>query len=157
MVSILVVCVANICRSPAAEAVLQHLNQQRPHPLDLHIESCGLGEWHLGHLPSEQMRLAVEERGMSLTKRAKKFQSEYFYSFDYIFAVDEDVLHQLYNMATKLEHRAKIHLITEYSQAYARQNIPDPFTQPGAAFEIVLDMLEDACHGALEHIARQAK
>lgn len=132
--------------------MLIHLNKRRPFPLELHVESCGLGDWHVGHLPSEQMRHAAAGRGIVLSGRAKKFQSAYLYSFDYVLAADESVLHELFEYATSLEHREKIHLITEYSRSYHRQNIPDPYTQKEDAFELVLDMLEESCAALLQHI-----
>lgn len=153
MVSVLFVCLGNICRSPAAEGILRHLNEKNQPPLDLHVESCGIGSWHIGKLPVEEMRRASEERGIILSSRAQQFQHDFFNRFDYILAADHSVLNELFRYADKLEYKPKIHLITEFSSQYFREEIPDPFCRGEPAFELVLDMLEDSCKGLLVRIS----
>src|SRR5690349_1295011 len=109
MPSILYVCLGNICRSPAAEGVMRHLKEK--HQLnDLHIESCGMGDWHVGHLPDERMQRASKLRGFVLSSRAKVFDPNFLKRFDYILAADHHVLHELYTHAKTPENKAKIHL-----------------------------------------------
>jgi protein-tyrosine phosphatase len=151
-ISILYVCLGNICRSPAAESLLRQINQQSKVPLQLHVESAGIGSWHVGQLPHEDMREAAGERGLSMHSRAQQFKPHFFDKFDYILAVDQSVLHELYHYAQTPEHKAKIHLATEFSSLYHREEIPDPFSQGRVAFDHVLDMLEDACQGLLQHL-----
>lgn len=154
MISILFVCLGNICRSPAAEALLRQMNQQLEVPLELHIESAGLGSWHLGQLPHEDMREAAGDRGLSMHSRAQQFKPPFFEKFDYILAVDQSVIHQLYRYAQTPEQKAKIHLVTEFSTLYHQEEIPDPLSQGRFAFDRVLDMLEDACQGFLQHLQK---
>lgn len=157
MPSVLFVCLGNICRSPAAEGLLRHLHSKRQKDLDLHIESCGIGDWHLGHLPDERMRDAAKARGIILSSRAQQFKPVHFERFDYILAADKEVMSDLYYFAKTPEHKAKIHLITDFSGTYSGQEIPDPYYEGGLAFELVLDMLEDSCEGLLSHIDSQLK
>lgn len=151
MASVLFVCLGNICRSPAAEGVLRHrLKEENLSYVE--ISSCGLGSWHIGSLPDSRMVEAAKRRGIVLTSRAQQFQPEYFDTFDYIFAADNEVLAVLYKYAHNAEHKAKLHLITAFSTSYLDQEIPDPYYLGEAGFEQVLDMLEDACHGILRKI-----
>ncbi len=152
MPSILFVCLGNICRSPAAEGILKHLARKDSFSEELSIESCGLGEWHIGQLPDERMRLASQSRGVVLTSRAQKFQPAFFERFDLILAADKLVLHDLHRHAQTPEHKAKIHLITHFSTCYQEEDIPDPYYQGDAGFEQVLDMIEDSCEGILTYI-----
>lgn len=152
MPSILFVCLGNICRSPAAEGVLRHMVHKAALEESISIESCGLGDWHIGHLPDERMREASRSRGIVLTSRAQKFQHAFFERFDLILAADNQILHDLYRHAHSPEHKAKIHLITHFSSSYHDEEIPDPYYQGEAGFEQVLDMIEDSCFGILEHI-----
>lgn len=154
MVSVLFVCLGNICRSPAGEGVMRHLKRKMPHVEDLHIQSCGIGDWHIGQLPDERMREASLSRGINLTSRAQQFNTEFLDRFDYILAVDKEVLKELYRHAKNPEQKAKIYLLTEFSKVYPNKDIPDPYYHGGSAFELVLDMLEDACEGLLEHISK---
>jgi protein-tyrosine phosphatase len=153
MAAILFVCLGNICRSPAAEGITKHLAKK--HNLkDLHVESCGIGDWYTGKLPDARMRQAAQSRGLVLQSRAKPFDPGFFAGFDYILAADRDVLHQLYSLSSSPEHKAKIHLITDFSQSYRGEEIPDPYYGGEAGFETVLDMLEESCESLLRSIYR---
>ena len=152
MVNILFVCLGNICRSPAAEGILKHFAAQNNFPLELHIESCGLGDWHIGHLPDERMRDTAKARGVILSSRAQKFQLKFFDTFDYILVADQPVLRELYQYATNAEQKAKIHLMTDFSSSYKGQEVPDPYYRGEGDFELVLDMLEDSCEGLLKNL-----
>lgn len=152
MSSILFVCLGNICRSPAAEGVLRHLIEQDPRLKDIVIESCGIGDWHVGQLPDERMRNSAKGRGIILSSRAQQFKSEFLDRFDYILAADNEVLRDLYRFARNPEHKAKIHLITEFSASYKGEEIPDPYFGGEGGFELVLDMIEDSCEGLIKQL-----
>lgn len=152
MNSILFVCLGNICRSPAAEGILLHLAGKLQPPIVIYVESCGLGDWHTGNLPDERMRKAAELRGIVLTSRAQAFRKEFFDTFDYILAADNKVLHQLQAWADKANQKAKIHLMSTFGTAFKGAEIPDPYYGEHGQFELVMDMLEDACRGLLEHL-----
>ena len=152
MVAVLFVCLGNICRSPAAEGILRHLAEQHALPEPLVVESRGLGDWHQGQLPDVRMREAAGNRGIRLTSRAKKIEMSDFDHFDYILVADQKVLAELYRHVHSPEHRAKLHLMTCYSPCFKDQPVPDPYYEGDAGFEHVLNMLEDACSGLIEHI-----
>lgn len=154
MTSIMFVCLGNICRSPAAEAILRHMATEAGNHNELTIQSSGLGDWHIGQLPDERMRDTAKLRGVHLTTRAQQFKLSFFEDYDYILAADHEVLHELQRHAKTTTQKAKIHLITAFSSTYRDQEIPDPYYQGDAAFDLVLDMLEDSCQGLLDHIKR---
>jgi protein-tyrosine phosphatase len=156
MVSILFVCLGNICRSPAAEGVLKHFAQRNAGQFQLHVESCGLGDWHLGNLPDQRMREAAKNRGIILTSRAQTFHSSFFDRFDMILAADHKVLNEIYRWSRTPDHKAKVHLITHFSKCYPNVEIPDPYYEGESGFEHVLDMIEDACEGILESLKKSS-
>jgi protein-tyrosine phosphatase len=153
MPTILFVCLGNICRSPCAQGVLEHLIKKKSLELDIYVESCGLGDWNLGQLPDERMRRTAEARGVILSSRAQSFRRDFFDRFDYIFSVDQKVLYELYKWALTPEHKAKIHLMTRFSKIYKDQEIPDPYYYGQGHFDLVMDMIEDSCEGLLEHLS----
>ena len=150
MYSILFVCLGNICRSPAAEGILLHLAKK--HNKEIHVESCGIGDWHVGQLPDQRMRKAAKIRGITLTSRAQQFDTSFFTQFDYILAADKTVFHELQRYAKTPEQKIKIQLIMKFSKIYQEQDIPDPYYYGQDNFELVMDMLEDACQGLLERL-----
>ncbi|KIC76105.1 putative low molecular weight protein-tyrosine-phosphatase [Neochlamydia sp. TUME1] len=157
MITILFVCLGNICRSPAAEGILRHLINQEVALKNVKVQSCGLGSWHVGQLPDACMRQVASKRGIYLTSPAQAFHPKFLEDFDYIFAADQEILHHLYLRAKTVKQKVKIHLLTAFSQIYHHQNIPAPFYKRETAFDEVLDMIEEACKGFIEHLKTRNK
>lgn len=153
---VLFVCMGNICRSPAAEAILKQMGHQNL-AIQLHVESCGIGDWHVGQGFDKRMQNAALERGVVLSGQAKQLEENYFDQFDYILAADNEVMKYLYHYADTPERKAKVFLMTAFSSIYKGQEVPDPYYQGSAGFEIVLDMLEDSCRGLIEQIKLNKK
>ncbi len=152
---VLFVCLGNICRSPAAEEILRHMAKAGSQEVE--VSSCGLGDWHLGAYPDHRMLKAAQMRGFMLSSRAKMIEKENFAYYDLILAADHEVLHNLYKYAATAEEKAKLHLINDFSAVYKGQDVPDPYYQGEAGFELVLDMLEDACEGILSYLEKEKK
>lgn len=154
MVKVLFVCLGNICRSPAAEGVMRHLIEQKGLSDQVTVASCGIGSWHVGAPPHYQIRKAASDRGITLNTRAKSFTPNFLDEFDYIMASDPEVLEHLLSFAKSPESKAKLHLMTAFGKAFRGLAVPDPFYEGTAAFEHVLDILEDACSGLIEEISK---
>lgn len=151
MVRVLFVCLGNICRSPAAECLLRKQAKERG-KTNLIVASCGMSTWNLGCPADARMSRSAEKRGLTLDTRAKIFVPTFFDDYDWIFAVDEDIVESLLRFAGNDQQRNKIHLITRYSRKYRNQPIPDPYHGGEQGFEEVLDMLEDSCQGLLDNL-----
>jgi protein-tyrosine phosphatase len=141
---ILFVCTGNICRSPTAEGVLRHLG--RLENLALHIESAGLGDWHIGEPPDDRSQLHARKRGYDLSaQRARQVKARDFEDFDMILAMDRGHLRALQKMAPA-QHHAKIRLFV------ADSDVPDPYYGGGEGFEVVLDLVEAQCRRLLQEL-----
>lgn len=151
-ISILFVCLGNICRSPAAEEILRVQARARG-IAGLHVESAGTGHWHVGQLPDRRMRAAAARRGLELTSRAQQIDPSHMEAFDYILAADRGILNHLEEMAGE-RHAAKLGLMTRFSKSSPNAEIPDPYYDNARGFELVLDMLEEACSGFLDYLSR---
>lgn len=130
---------------------MRHLSEKSLRD-DIYVESCGIGSWHVGNLPDERMQEAAKRRGIILASRAQQFRIDFFDQFDFILAADHEVLNFLHQHAKSLEHKSKLHLMTAFSRCYVGEEVPDPYYEGDAAFEAILDILEDSCEGLLEHI-----
>ncbi len=153
-ISILFVCMGNICRSPTAEGVFRHYVAQAGLDKAVTIDSAGTHAYHTGEPPDRRARAAAERRGVSLQGiRARRVADEDFERFDYVIAMDEDNLLQLRDQASP-EHHAKLSLFLEYSSGSERE-VPDPYYGGAAGFERVLDLVEDASRGLLETLSKR--
>jgi protein-tyrosine phosphatase len=142
--SILFVCTGNICRSPTAEAVLRDLSAKAG--LELHIESAGLGDWHVGQPPDERSQHHARKRGYDLSaQRARQVTAGDFERFDMILAMDRGHLQMLRKLAPA-RHHARIRLFVE------GRDVPDPYSGGPDGFEHVLDLVETRCRALLEEL-----
>jgi protein-tyrosine phosphatase len=153
MVRICFVCMGNICRSPTAEAVMRHLVQERGLSGQIHIESAGTGDWHVGDAADTRARAAGLRRGYRLDGRAQQFRHHFFARFDYVLAADQENLHSLERLAPDAEARQKIRLLRSFDPASPPgAEVPDPYYGSPDGFDEVLDFCEAACRGLLDHL-----
>lgn len=147
--SVLVVCLGNICRSPTAEAVLRARAETRG--LAVRIDSAGTAGYHQGNPPDPRSQKAGEARGYSFAGiRARQIQPDDFAKHDMILAADQSNLSDLQMMCPDA-HQSKLSLFLSWSEG-EEQEIPDPYYGGVQGFEKVLDLLEDAADGVLDHI-----
>ena len=154
MIKVLFVCLGNICRSPAAEAILRQQVADNKLSNSIEVRSCGLGHWHVGQPPDLRMQEASLKRGLKLTSIGQQFKLGFFDDYDYILAADQEVLTKLRENVKNDAQQKKLHLITEFSSNYAGMDVPDPYYSLDDGFELVLDMLQDSCEGLLRKIAQ---
>jgi protein-tyrosine phosphatase len=142
--AILFVCTGNICRSPTAEGVLRHLAAEEG--IELHIESAGIGDWHVGSPPDERAQHHAKGRGYDLSSlRARQVRRRDFEEFDLILAMDRGHLRALERMAAPA-HRHKLRLFVP------GRDVPDPYYGGPEGFEQVLDLVEAACRDLIRDL-----
>lgn len=150
---VLFVCLGNICRSPSAEAVMKKLVKDAGLEKSIYIDSAGIMGYHEGERADERMRGHAARRGYTLDSISRPVRMQDFYDFDLIVGMDDRNIDDLKRKAPDLESVAKIHQMTEYSRNKLYDYIPDPYYGGASGFELVLDLLEDACDGLLETIS----
>ncbi len=154
MTSVLFVCVANICRSPALEAALRHLAVEKNCADQLLVDSCGVGWLHVGEHPDPRTFAAAKKRGILIDHRSQQFQDHFFDEFDYIFVVDREIAEQIKFHARSEEEKKKVHLASAFSRRFKDQEIPDPYYLAGSGFDQVMEMIIDCCEGVLRHVLK---
>ena len=156
VVNILFVCLGNVCRSPAAQGVMQHLVEKRGLAHCFEIDSAGTYGGHCGQLPDERMRRCASRRGYNLTHLARPITSDDFNRFDIIVAMDGSNRRNLMRLAASLEQQDKIVMMGDYIVKLRNHydHVPDPYYEGAEGFELALDLIEDACGNLLEEIIR---
>lgn len=149
-VSVLFVCMGNICRSPAAEGVFRRYVEQQGASGNVHIDSAGTIDYHSGKPADPRMREAASKRGYTLTSISRQVIPEDLDEFDLIVAMDRDNLWYLEDLAG--EPQAHIRLLGSFLPDYHGRpeqapEVPDPYYGGSQGFEQVLDMLQRACPG----------
>ena len=151
---VLFVCLGNICRSPAAEAIFAHKLAGRGMDDIIEADSAGTGGWHVGRPADSRMREHANKRGYRITSLARKFNPEKdFDHFDLIVAMDDENLRTLRSMARDKNDISKIRKMTDFSREFSYSSVPDPYYGGEDGFELVLDLLEDAVEGLYEEFA----
>ncbi len=154
-VSVLFVCLGNICRSPTAEGVFRKLVADAGLHERIRIDSAGTAGYHEGHPPDARAAAAAAARGFELDGiRARRVAAEDFELFDLILAMDEDNLLDLRRAAPD-NARAELRLLLEYAAGRSETAVPDPYYGGRNGFEQVLDLVTDACAGLLEELRRR--
>lgn len=150
---ILFVCLGNICRSPAAQGVMQRLIEERGVADKFYLDSAGTYGGHAGELPDRRMRVHAQRRGYELTHRSRRVKGQDFEDFDLIVAMDASNKYNLENMAATVEETQKIVMMADYIRHYEHyDHIPDPYYEGAEGFELVLNLLEDASEELLNKL-----
>ena len=151
---VLFVCMGNICRSPTAEAVLRELATRRGLAHRLEADSAGTHGWHAGEPPDARAQAHGARRGYDLgALRARRVQSDDFERFELVLAMDRDNLAHLRSICPPGAD-ARLRLLMEFARRHPVDEVPDPYYGAADGFERVLDMVEDACEGLIDHLSR---
>lgn len=155
-VKVLFVCMGNICRSPTADAVFRHTVQKVGLEDKVFVDSAGTHAYHVGDPPDRRAQGTALKRGYQMHDlRARKVTFNDFVHFDYILAMDNENLALLQQRCPD-QYNNKIELLMRYSKGiYSNQEVADPYFGGEQGFEVVLDMIEEASQGLLEHICSQ--
>lgn len=152
--SVLFVCLGNICRSPTAHAVFRQKVTQTD--LNVEIESAGTAGYHIGAKPDPRSAEHGKLRGYDFSNLfARAVADEDFGHYDFILAMDKQNYQDLMDRCPA-EYQHKVQLFLEFANSYPNQNeVPDPYYGGKKGFELVLDLVEDACDGLIKHIAEK--
>jgi protein-tyrosine phosphatase len=148
---ILTVCLGNICRSPAAEAVIRE--QARAAGLDVEVESAGTAAYHVGESPHHQSIEAGTARGYVVGGRARRFEPDDFHRFDLIVTMDSENLENVLRMAPS-DSDALVKPLMDYAGG---GDVPDPWGKPLAAYERMYDLIEAAAAGLVASLAESGQ
>ncbi len=153
-IKVLFVCMGNICRSPTAEGVFNHLVTTKNLSERFEIDSAGTHAYHIGDAPDLRAQKAARDRGVELKNlRARKVVNSDFNEFDHILVMDDEN-HAILLEDCPVELTHKVRHFLDYAPHVNQREVPDPYYGGSYGFERVLDLVEEASEGfiqALQH------
>ena len=155
-ISVLFVCLGNICRSPAAEALFMKKIKEEGIEDRFIVDSAGTGSWHVGKQADSRMILAAKERKIDITSHARQLKIDDFQKFNYILTMDNSN----YNNVLSLKNRGqcsdlcKVIKIQEFANSFHEKEVPDPYFGGEEGFNYVLNVLTDSISGFFDHIIK---
>lgn len=142
---ILMVCLGNICRSPLAHGVLEHLVREKN--LNWEIDSAGTGNWHVGEQPDRRSIAVAKKYGVDISNQScRQFQSDDFEKFDHILVMDQNNLSDVISLAQTDADFGKVRLFLKNGI------VPDPY-HDDKQFDPVYQMIEKRCHELIEELS----
>lgn len=151
---VLFVCLGNICRSTAAEGVLRSIVSEHGRDAEWEIDSAGTGNYHIGQLPDNRMRIHARRRGIELTHRCRQVKESDFDRFDLIIPMDASNEANLRRLAPTSEAEKKIVPMARWiDMAMRYDHVPDPYYEGAEGFELVLDLLQNGCANLYDSLA----
>lgn len=149
---LLFVCLGNICRSPSAENIMNHLIAEAGLEEQIVCDSAGTSSYHIGSSPDQRMTQAARQRGIAMRGKARQFVPEDFEQFDLILAMDRDNYEQICYLDPTGQYQEKVKLMCDYCRHHTVKEVPDPYYGGLEGFNYVIDLLMDACEGLLKEV-----
>lgn len=149
------VCLGNICRSPTAEGIFQHLVNERGLQSYFYIDSAGTAAYHSGEPANSKSREVADQHGIALNSRARKFDSNDFDEFDMILAMDHENFENLQKMDLHQKYSDKLFLMREFDPQPGTKAVPDPYYGGMNGFKNVYDILHRSCKNLLDKLEKR--
>ena len=143
---ILMVCLGNICRSPLAHGILQHIADSKN--LGWEVDSAGTGNWHVGQCPDRRSIAVAKKYGVDIsTQKAQHFTDLLFDKYDHILVMDRQNYKDVIRLAQNEEQKVKVSLFLD------DDIVPDPYYDD-AMFETVYAMVEKRCQDLIFKLSK---
>lgn len=150
---LLFVCLGNICRSPAAETIMQDKIKAKNLSEHFYCDSAGTGNYHVGGLADARMREAAEKRGYLIKSRARQIQHQDLKEFDYVVVMDKSNFNNVCALTQDENLKSKVVMMLNYNSLDDCLEVPDPYFGGDEGFQYVLNLLENACENLLNKLS----
>lgn len=155
MKNILFICMGNICRSAAAEAVMKKMIDNKGLSKEYLIDSAGTINNHQGKKADKRMIEHAYKRGYNITSISRQIKEEDFNIFDLMIVMDQDNYRDIRCFCPEEKLMGKVVYISDYFREHNDKIVPDPYYGAEEGFEYVLDLLEDGCQELLLELIKK--
>jgi protein-tyrosine phosphatase len=152
-ISILFVCLGNICRSPLAEAVFRSVVEEAGLGSRFRIDSAGTSGYHDGEPPDRRTAAVATRRGVRMGGASRQVTEEDLESFDYLVVMDHSNQREVERLKERTAGSAEVCLFREFDpEADGDLEVPDPYFGGPDGFEDVHDLVERSARGLLDYL-----
>jgi protein-tyrosine phosphatase len=152
MIHVLFVCLGNICRSPMAEGVFQHMVNEAGLQDKITVDSAGTGSWHVGETAHPGTLQLLKRYDIPYNGRARQVTTEDLRRDDtYVIAMDSDNLREL---EQRFGRHPRLHRLLDFAAETTEKDVPDPYYTGN--FEYVYQLVTDGCRGLLNKIRQES-
>ena len=145
------VCHGNICRSPTAKGIFNHLAAARNVADKFWSDSCGVIGFHSGESPHRTTQQVAKAHGIRLDHRAQQAHHTHFDQYALFLTMDRSNFHNLLSMAPDKSASRRIQMFRDWDPK-GRGDVPDPYYDSERGFEIVFDIIYRTCDNLLTSI-----
>lgn len=149
------VCLGNICRSPTAEGVFQHLVNERGLESYFYVDSAGTSAYHIGEPANSKSQWVANQEGIKLHSKARRFEKADLGEFDLILAMDHENLRNIRQLNGDPENSDKIKLLREFDPQPNDKAVPDPYYGGMQGFQNVFDVIKRSSKALLDELSEQ--
>jgi protein-tyrosine phosphatase len=153
-ISVLFVCLGNICRSPLAEAIFKHKVKERGWDEFIYADSCGTSNYHIGGNPDARTIANATKNGIEIDHCGRQFSAEDFESFDYILAMDSSNHKNIMRLDNSSKFAAKVQMMRTFDPN-GEGDVPDPYYGGERGFQEVFDILDRSLENFLAHLEQE--
>lgn len=154
---LLFVCLGNICRSPSAENIMNHLIKEANLLDRIVCDSAGTSGYHIGASPDRRMNAAANKKGLTLQGKSRKLTPTDLQQFDLILAMDQENYQDILYLDREGKYEDKVRLMCDFATQKSDSEVPDPYYGGQDGFDYVIDLLFDACSGLLDYVSNSAE
>lgn len=149
------VCLGNICRSPTAEGVFQHLVNERGLQSYFYIDSAGTSAYHIGEPANSKSQWVANQQGVKLSSKARRFERIDLDEFDLVLAMDHENLRNIKHLDGTGTHSNKVKLLREFDPYPEDKAVPDPYYGGMEGFQRVFDVIKRSGEALLDELEEQ--
>jgi len=151
------VCLGNICRSPTAEGVFQHLVNERDLQPYFEVDSAGTSAYHVGESANSKSQQTAKQHGITLHSKARQFESFDLDYFDLVLAMDQENLTNINRMRNDSTENVEIGMLRDFDPEPGDGEVPDPYYGGIQGFENVFQIVKRSCVNLLDRLEPNIK
>ena len=151
-ISVIFVCLGNICRSPLAEAIFRQKLKKAGLEDKINCSSAGTAHWHIGEQPDPRTLEIAGIHGVPINHKGNQLKPAQYGEYDYFIAMDRDNFQDIKSNLKHAPFEAKVYLMREFDNRKSRLDVPDPYYGDMEDFEEVFAILEESCNNFIQFL-----